>query len=99
MVFENTDCWDHVNEESGGEIPTANLLAAVADELTDLKGEPPTQSKKEKIEPTKKTDSNRPQSLKEIYLKFVETFVRTTKTKALQEHLGNINVNVVQNFI
>ena len=97
MVFENTDCWDHVNEESGGEIPTPNLLAAVAHELTDLKGEPPTQSKKEKIEPAKKTDSNRPQSLKEIYLKFVETFVRTTKTKALQEHLGNIYV--VQNFI
>ena len=83
-----------MNEENGGEIPTQNLLSAVADELKDIKGEKPPITIKEKVKKDTKIEEkieknfDGPKNLKEVYLKFVEAFVKSTKTKALQEHLG-----------
>ena len=91
-----------MNEENGGEIPTQNLLSAVADELKDIKGEKPPITIKEKVKKDTKIEENieknfdGPKNLKEVYLKFVEAFVKSTKTKALQEHLGKLEIDFIE---
>ena len=91
-----------MNEENGGEIPTQNLLSAVADELKDIKGEKPTIVIKEKLKKDTKIEEkieknfDAPKNLKEVYLKFVEAFVKSTKTKALQEHLGQLEIDFIE---